>query len=78
MDAMLPLLEWSGAILGLIGAGMLAINHRVSRFGWLFYLVSNVCWVAFGIATHAFGLVVMQVGFTVTTLVGIYRWFSPR
>ena len=75
MDAVLPVLEWSGAMLGLIGAAMLAINCKVSRFGWLFYLASNVCWVIFGIATHAFGLVVMQAGFTVTTLIGIYRWF---
>ena len=78
MDAVLPVLEWSGAILGLIGAAMLAINRKVSRFGWLFYLASNVCWVIFGVATHAFGLAFMQAGFTVTTLIGIHRWFRPR
>ena len=37
MDTALPVLEWSGAILGLIGAAMLAIDCKVSRFGWLFY-----------------------------------------
>jgi hypothetical protein len=78
MDAVPPVLEWSGAILGLIGAAMLAINHKVSRFGWLFFLASNVCWVVYGIATHAFGLVTMQAGLTVTTLIGIYRWFRPQ
>lgn len=78
MGAVLPVLEWSGAILGLIGAVMLAINRKVSRFGWVFYLASNVCWAIFGVATHAFGLVVMQAGFTVTTLIGIYRWFRPQ
>lgn len=78
MDTALPVLEWSGAILGLIGAAMLAINRKVSRFGWLFFLASNVCWVIYGIATHAFGLVVMQAGFTVTTIIGIYRWFRKQ
>lgn len=78
LDTALPVLVWSGAILGLIGAAMLAINHKVSRFGWLFFLASNVCWVIYGIATHAFGLVVMQAGFTVTTIIGIFRWFRPQ
>lgn len=67
-------LEWSGAVLGLIGAFLLALNVRASRFGWLFYLGSNLCWLAFGFATQAFGLVVMSVGFTITTFIGIYRW----
>lgn len=69
-------LEWCGAILGLSGAFLLALNLRVSRYGWLFYLASNVCWLAFGYATQAFGLVFMSAGFTITTLIGIYRWLQ--
>ena len=39
-------LEWTGAALGLLGAFLLATNSRFSRFGWVAFLVSNMCWIA--------------------------------
>jgi len=32
-------------------------------------------WIAFGLRERTFGLLLMQVGFTATSLLGIYRWF---
>lgn len=68
--------EWGGAATGLLGAGLLALNHPSwSRWGFVAFLASNMMWISFGVATSAWGLVAMQVGFTATSLVGIYRWF---
>lgn len=37
LDVATELLEWTGAALGLAGAGLLALNLRVSGYGWLFF-----------------------------------------
>lgn len=38
------------------------------------YIVSNALWIAYAIASHAPGLLVMQAGFTATSLYGIFKW----
>lgn len=75
---LLNVLEWSGAVLGVIGSALLALNRRYSGYGFVFFLASNVAWFAFGTITGTWGLVWMQIGFTVTSLIGLYRWlFAP-
>lgn len=72
----LAFMEWSGATLGLLGALLLSLNHPgVSRYGWLLFLLSNFMWIGFGIATEAWGLVFMQIGFTMTSVNGFVQWF---
>lgn len=68
------LLEWTGAALGLLGAALLAANHRYSGWGFLAFLLSNACWIAFGLLSHTYGLIAMQIGFSVTSVVGLFRW----
>jgi hypothetical protein len=71
----LHVIEWAGSGLGLAGAALLSLNLRASRFGWLLFLLSNSAWIVYGIRVGAHGLVAMQIGFTLTSLVGVYRWF---
>jgi hypothetical protein len=70
--------EWTGACLGLAGAGLLSLNVKASRFGWPLFLLSNMAWIVYGIRTEMHGLVAMQIGFTITSLVGAYRWLATR
>ena len=72
--SMLDLLEWTGCASGVIGALLLALNNRWSRWGYIAYLASNALWMAFGVITCAPGLVSMQLMFFVTTLIGIRNW----
>ncbi len=69
------LLEWLGCMTGLLGATLLALNNRYSGYGFMAFLASNVCWMGYGIAMESWGLVTMQLGFTATSLLGLYRWF---
>ncbi len=72
------LLQWLGAALGLLGAALLAANVRHSPWGWVFFLASNVAWITFGLRAGVPGMVVMQVGFTLTSLLGVWRWIMVR
>jgi hypothetical protein len=77
---MLLLLEWLGCITGVVGSTMLAANTTASRWGFAWYLASNVSWIGFGVATQAWGLVTMQLAFTGVSVFGLVRWFAhcPR
>lgn len=66
-------LEWSGSLFGLTGALLLATNSRVSRYGWIAFLIANFCMLGFAVDSRHWGLLTQQAGFTVTSLLGIYR-----
>lgn len=72
--AALDALQWAGCATGVAGALLLAVNTRHSGQGFVLFLVSNGFWIAYGIQTHAVGLITTQVVFTATSLLGIYRW----
>jgi len=67
-------LGWIGSALGLLGAALLAINLPISGYGWIAFLASNVAWIIYGLRTKTTSLLVMQIGFTITSVVGMYRW----
>lgn len=66
-------LEWAGCFSGLLGAFLLATNTRVSRYGWLAFLAANVFMIGFAVFIHRYGLLVQQLGFMATSLLGIAR-----
>jgi hypothetical protein len=67
------ILEWSGAVVGLIGAGLLATHSGRARYGWAFFLVANLVFIVWALKINATGLLVQQVGFMFTSLLGLYR-----
>ena len=69
-------LGWVGSILGLIGAALLALNFEYSGYGWFAFLASNVAWIAYGLRTKTRSLLTMQLGFTLTSIIGLYRWLA--
>ena len=65
--------EWSGCAFGLAGAWLLATNCAVSRWGWLAFLLANFAMIAFAVEIDAYGLLLQQLGFTGSSLLGLYR-----
>ena len=73
--ANLEFLQWTGAATGVAGTVLLAVHGSPwSKFGFLFYLASNVCWIRFGIATKTPGLTVQNLAFTASSLLGVWCW----
>jgi hypothetical protein len=70
---MIDFLEWAGSLSGLAGAFLLATHSRISRYGWLTFLASNIVMIGFALSIHRYGLFIQQIGFMGTTLLGIYR-----
>ncbi len=66
--------EWTGSLVGASGALLLALNLPVSGYAWLLMLVSNGAWIVYAIANRIGSILFMQFIYTITSLVGIYRW----
>ncbi len=71
------LCEWVGCVFGLLGAFLLATNSKLSSWGFIAFLISNVAWIIFASAKNSDGLLLQQAGFTLTSLLGVYRWRRP-
>lgn len=68
----IDMLQWIGAVLGVTGAWLVAHQlGRVRAWGFVGFLASNVCWISWGLSTGAWGLVVMQAAFCLTSLRGV-------
>jgi len=65
---------WIGSVLGLIGSLLLALHNDYSGFGFVAFLGSNVAWFYHGIRTGTWSMVIMQIGFTATSLLGVVKW----
>ena len=70
----LDALQWAGCATGVAGALLLALNTKHSGWGFVLFLISNGFWLSYGVEIKAHGLVTTQVVFTLTSLIGIYRW----
>ncbi len=61
-------IQWFGAGFGIVGAYLVASSHsRVRAWGFTGFLISNFCWIAWGMNSDAFALVVMQLAFCLTS-----------
>lgn len=67
-------LENFGSLFGALGATVLALNNSFSPYGWLFFLGSNVCFIAFCLRTRLYAMFAMNCVFLATSLLGAYRW----
>ena len=70
----MTIMEWAGCVTELCGAALLAMNNQYSGWGFVLFLSSNVAWITYGLISHATGMVVMQLGFTVTSLMQRIRF----
>ena len=66
-------LDWVACSFALAGSLLLAVRCRVSAWGWVGFLLSNLAWIVYAIATGSPSLLAQNLGFTVTSLIGIYR-----
>lgn len=70
----LTTLEWAGCILALVGAGLLSLRLPASGYGFAFYLASNLFWIGAAVRRGSLPMLLMQMGFTLTSISGLWNW----
>jgi hypothetical protein len=68
-------IECLAAIAGLAGSFLLASKGPHAAWGWWAFLASNAGWLAFGWIRRHWFLLLQQVGFTASSLWGIWTWW---
>lgn len=67
-------IELLAALFGVIGTVLLALNRKHAGWGFVAYLVSNVGWIVVAVEHGLWGLLVQQIVFTASSLLGIWVW----
>lgn len=70
----IAVVEVLAAAFGLIGTLLLATKGRYAGWGFAAYLVSNAGWIMFALALRHWPLFWQQVGFTASSLFGLWVW----
>ena len=68
---------WIGCLTALTGSALLALNLEVSAWGWVAFLLSNSAWILFAVFTSNTARLVQTLGFTLTSVLGCWRWLGP-
>jgi hypothetical protein len=71
-------IEILAAAFGLLGTTVLAMNGKRAGWGFVAFLASNAGWLAFAYQGAHWFMFAQQVGFTVTSFLGIWRWLLRR
>lgn len=67
-------IAWGGAVFGILGALLVALQVRASGFGFMAYAASNICWIAFALETGNKPIFIMNFIFIALAMLGFYRW----
>ncbi len=70
----LPAAEIFASMCGLSGSLLLALKGRFASWGWVMFLLSNVGWLVFGFGHSHWFFFMQQLGFTLTSLIGLWVW----
>ena len=67
-------IEWAGALAGISAATLLALNIPISGWAYVFYLLSSILLLTWGLREQAHGVAFQNFVFIAINLLGIYRW----
>ncbi len=70
----LNIMEWSGAMIAVIAAIMLALNVSISPWAFVLYFISSLILAIWGWYSGAYAIALQNVIFIGINSLGIYRW----
>lgn len=68
------LIEIIAAFFGLSGTLLLATKSQWAGWGFVAFLGSNAGWLAFAWQHNHQAMFIQQIGFTISSLLGIWKW----
>ncbi|HFC93704.1 MAG TPA: hypothetical protein ENJ51_12935 [Leucothrix mucor] len=70
----LNIMEWSGAMIAVVAAIMLALNVSISPWAFVLYFISSLILAVWGWYSGAYAIALQNVIFIGINSLGIYRW----
>ncbi|HIZ52056.1 MAG TPA: hypothetical protein IAA18_13365 [Candidatus Pseudomonas excrementavium] len=77
-DNLLNLLQWPAMVVTLVAGWLVGSRQRFKRFaGFICFIASNALWIIWGWHTHAWALIVLQIGLFLMNLRGTRKNAEP-
>ncbi|HEY5947093.1 MAG TPA: hypothetical protein VIV40_16435 [Kofleriaceae bacterium] len=71
---MLDLLQWPAMVITVLAAWLVASRSaRKRKAGFWVFLASNLAWVVWGMYSHAYALIVLQVALAALNIRGVHK-----
>ena len=67
---------WFGTITAITGGTLVALNIDISKFGYIFFLVSSMSWFTQAKENNDNALMIVNIFFFFINILGLFRWFS--
>ena len=67
-------LEWGGAVSGVAGTLLLALNLGLGAVAFGCYAISNALWLIYSYATQQKGMLMMNGVYSITTVIGLINY----
>lgn len=67
-------IEWFGALLSISANLLLASKHKMAKYCWVLWFVSNLVLFLLGLYNHQYGFAFLQFSFTILNIYGIFIW----
>jgi nicotinamide riboside transporter PnuC len=68
------MITWLGSIFGIIGSLLLALNFDLSKYGYVFFLLSGIFLAIIFTKEKNYAMILQQSIFTIINSIGIYNW----
>lgn len=71
-------IEWFGSLLSISGGLLMASNHKLSPLSWISWTIANSTILILTIYTQQWGILFLQIGYTILNLYGCYTWLFKK
>ena len=71
----LDILQYSGAIFGIIGGVLVSWNTQYSKYGFIFATIASILLAVWCFTSKEWGYFVLNLVYLIIDVVGIYKWF---
>lgn len=68
------MIKWIGSITGIIGALMLAMNNDLSKYGYIFFIISSMTLTYDFLRDRIQSMILNQAVYLTINIYGAYQW----
>lgn len=70
----LDLIQWPATVVTILASGFVgSLSEQRRKWGFYLFVVSNFLWIGWGVYSHAYALIVLQVALFIMNVRGAYK-----
>lgn len=74
-EFMLNVLQYSGALFGIVGGVLISWNTAYSKYGFIFATIASILLAIWCFVSDEWGYFTLNIVYLIIDVIGIYKWF---